>query len=401
MAKTIRGRPKARRIFKAEPRSFFGHTTDQDVAAAKRKSRKKVRLNETARNSMYAIEQKRKDETAASLRASRQIALESARRKEAASLLPPPASRTTRKSKRLSPNNDIDAALAEEERKAEEKAVRDAQRKGRLAETKRVFMETQKAKKAASLEKKRLGKERVATRKAKEEHLRLEKKYDLNHLSAGPIEKEHYEELIAKGVPEEEAKKQAKFYANFQADPRQRKLRDPATKWGDFALNETPPKEKKKLIAKADATPSIMVSPRRSYAKAIAYKPPRVDYKKLVVLGLPTETGQGLLDLREIKRKVYSALTGKHIFETKPDPVVIGVGKRGKYSELRQGLFRVGPSRADSPNKVYAFATFPTHDQARQVIEAHRVKPITYKGTPLDIRPSRREDEAEIVMIAE
>jgi len=354
---------------------------------------------------MYAIEQKRKDEAAASLRASRQIALESARRKEAASLLPPPASRTTRKFKKLSPNNDIEAALAEEERKAEEKAVRDAQRKERLAETKRVFMETQKAKKAASLERKRIGKERAATRKVKEEQkkeqLRLEKKYKLDHLSAEPIEKEYYEELIAKGVPEEEAKKQAKFYADFQVNARQRKLRDPATKWGDFALNETPPKEKKKLIAKADATPSIMVSPRRSYAKAIAYKPPRVDYKKLVVLGLPTETGRGLLDLREIKRKMYSALTGKHIFETKPDPVIIGVGKRGNYSELRQGLFRVGPSRADSPNKVYAFATFPTHDQARQVIEAHRIKPITYKGTPLDIRPSRREDEAEIVMIAE
>ena len=400
MAKTIRGRPKARRIFKAEPRSYFGPTADQEVAAAKRKSRKKVRLNETARNSMYAIEQKRKDEAAASLRASRQIALESARRKEAASLLPPPASRTTRKVKKLSPNNDIEAALAEEKLKMEEKAVRNVQRKERLAETKRVFMETQKAKKAASLEKKRLGKERVATRKAKEEHLRLEKKYDLNHLSAGPIEKEHYEELIAKGVPEEEAKKQAKFYANFQADPRQRKLRDPATKWGNFMMNETPPKEEKKPVIK-DAIPSIMVSPRKSYAKAIAYKPPRQDYKKLVVLGLPTETGQGLLDLREIKRKVYSALTGKHIFETKPDPVIIGVGKRGKYSELRQGLFRVGPSRADSPNKVYAFATFPTHDQARQVIEAHRIKPITYKGTPLDVRPSRREDEAEIVMIAE
>jgi hypothetical protein len=288
----------------------------------------------------------------------------------------------------------------EEERKAEEKAIRNAYLKEKREETKRVFMETQKAKKAASLEKKRLGKERVATRKAKEEHLRLEKKYELNHLSAGPIEKERYEELIAKGVPEEEAKKQAKFYADFQADPRQRKLRDPATKWGDFALNATPPKKEKKPVVKEDI-PSIMVSPRKSYAKAIAYKPPRQDYKKLVVLGLPTETGRGLLDLREIKRKVYSALTGKHIFETKPDPVIIGIGKRGNYSELRQGLFRIGPSRADSPNKVYAFATFPTHEQARQVIEAHRVKPITYKGTPLDVRPSRREDEAEIVMIAE
>jgi hypothetical protein len=112
MGRTTRGRPKARRIFKAEPKSYFGPTADQEVAATKRKSRKTVRLEETARNSVYAIEQRKKDEVAASLRASRQIALDAARRKEAASFLPPPASRTTRKSKKLSPNMDIEAALA-------------------------------------------------------------------------------------------------------------------------------------------------------------------------------------------------------------------------------------------------------------------------------------------------
>jgi len=388
MGRTTRGRPKARRIFKAEPRSYFGPTADQAAVAAKRKSRKTVRLNETARASAYAIEQRKKDEAAASLRASRQIALNAERRKEAASFLPPLASRTTRKSKKLSPNMDIEAALAEEERKAAEKEVKNAYRKEKAKEAKRLFEKTQKAK------------------KARKERIRLEKKYGLSHVSPEPIEKERYEELLAKGVPEEEAKKQAEYYADIQADAKMRKLKDPATLWGDFMMNETPPKEDKKALAKKLVVPepSIVVPtamPRISYAKVASHRPVRVDYKKIVVLGLPTETRPGQLDIRDLKRKVYSAVTGKHIFETKPDPVIIGIAKRGNYAEVGKGLFRVGPSRADGPNKVSAFVTFPSHELAKKVVESHRAKYLTIKGTPIDIQPSRREDEMEKYIVPE
>jgi len=281
--------------------------------------------------------------------------------------------------KKLSPDMDIEAALAEEERKAAEKEVRNALKKERIAEVARVFRETQKAKKEASLEKKRL-------KKTKQEQIRLETKYELPHI--GNEEKEHFKGLVAE--------KDAKFYTEIQVDPTIRKLRDPVTKWGNFALGLTPPKVEPKKTAVVPKMSIVMPTApsRMKRSRAISYTPARLDYKKLVVLGLPVETGKGLLDLREIKRKVFSAVTGAHIFETKPDPVIIGVGKRGNYTGLRKGLFRLGPARADGPHKVYAFVTFPTHEQARRVVDAHRAKPITYKGVPLDIRPSRREDEA-------
>lgn len=388
MGRTTRGRPKARRIFKAEPKSYFGPTADQEVAAEKRKSRKTVRLNETARNSVYAIEQKKRDEAAASLRASRQIALNAARRKEAESFLPPLASRTTRKSKKLSPNMDIEAALAEEARKEEEREERIIKRKERAKETKHLFEKTQKAK------------------KDRKERIRLEKKYGLSHMSPETIEKERYEELLEKGIPEEDAKKQAEFYAAIQADAKMRKLKDLATKWGNFMMNETPPKEDKKAMAKKLVVPEPSIvapsaTPRMSYAKVASHRPVRVDYKKIVVLGLPTETRPGQLDVRDLKRKVYSAVTGKHIFETKPDPVIVGIAKRGNFAETGKGLFRVGPSRADGPNKVSAFVTFPSHEQAKKVVDAHRAKYLTIKGTPIDIQPSRREDEMEKYIVAD
>jgi hypothetical protein len=387
MGKTTRGRPKSHRIFKATPSYFFGHTADKEVAAEKRATRKKVRLNNTARASAYAIEQRKREEAEASLRASRLIALESARRKEAASYLPPLASRTTRKS-RVSPNMDIEAALADEARKEEEREERLEQRKEKAKETKRLFEKTQKAK------------------KERKERIRLEKKYGLSHVSPEPIEKERYEELLAKGVPKKEAKTQAEYWAIVQTDAKMRKLKDPATKWGDFMMNETPPKEVKKAVAKKLVVPEASIvapsyAPRMRYAKVASHRPARVDYKKIVVLGLPTETRPGQLDIRELRRKVYSALTGKHIFKTKPDPVIVGIAKRGNYTETGKGLFRAGPSRADGPNKVTAFVTFPTHEDAKKVVEAHRAKYLTIKGAPIDIQPSRREDEMEKFIVEE
>ena len=389
MGKTTRGNPKSRRIFKAAPSFFFGHTTDKGVAKEKQKTRKAVRLEETARASAYAIEQRKIDEAAASARASRQIALDAARRKEAASFLPPSASRTTRKSKKLSPNMDIEAALAEEAQKEKEREERAIKRKEKIQEGTRLFQKTQKAK------------------KDRRERIRLEKKYGLSHVSPEPIEKERYEELLAKGIPEEDAKKQAEFYAVVMANAKMRKLQDPDTLWGDFMMNETPPKEDKKAIKKsllAIPEASVMVpsyTPRISYAKVASHRPVRVDYKKIVVLGLPTETRPGQLDIRDLKRKVYSAVTGKHIFETKPESVIVGIAKRGNYSETGKGLFRVGPARADGPNKVTAFVTFQTHEQAKKVVDSHRAKYLTIKGAPIDIQPSRREDEMEKYIVAE
>jgi hypothetical protein len=283
---------------------------------------------------------------------------------------------------------DIEAALAEEARKEEEREERLEKRKERAKETKRLFEKTQKAK------------------KDRKERIRLEKKYGLSHMSPEPLEKERYEELLAKGVPEKEAKTQAEYWAIIQTDAKMRKLKDPATLWGDFMMNETPPKEDKKALAKKLAIPEVSIvvpsyTPRMSYAKVASHRPVRVDYKKIVVLGLPTETRPGQLDIRDLKRKVYSAVTGKHIFETKPESVIVGIAKRGNYTETGKGLFRVGPARADGPNKVTAFVTFQTHEQAKKVVDSHRAKYLTIKGAPIDIQPSRREDEMEKYIVAE
>ena len=359
---------------------------DSNVVKERRETARKKRLNEMARDSAFAIQQKARDIAEATARASARLAAEASRRAELASLVPPTASasasvRVTRKKKtvKLSPDS-LELALLEQEAKEKAAAERLEQRKAKAKEVKELFQKTQKAK------------------KDRERQVRLEKRYDLDHLSYENALADKRTELLAQGIDEAEAEKQAKFWADHYADPKLRVLIDGKMKWGDVALKETPPKEE--LKPKKSAAAAVPLLPESSirvttmdYRKA-ARKAPEFapDYKTLVVLNLPYESGSKI-DKRKLHTTVFGKLTGTEIFgttrPTKEDGMKVGITVMRPNGTQPMGF--IYQSKTDEPLKVKAFVTYPNHELAKKALEFSRMRGLYIKETLLAIQPNLKK----------
>jgi hypothetical protein len=351
---------------------------DSEVVKARRETARKERLNTMARESAVAIQQKTRDIAAASARASARLAAEGERKAQLASLIPPSATvRTTRK-KTVKPNgpNSLELALREQEEKEVAAAERLEQRKAKAKETKELFQKTQKAK------------------KVRNRQVRLEKRYDLEHLSYENALAEKRDELLNRGMDEAEALAQAKFWADYYADPKLRVLINGKMKWGDIALKETPPKvdPKPKEVALVPLVPesSIRVS-RMDYRKAAQKAPEFVpDYKTLIVLNLPYEPGKKI-DRRKLWTTVFGKMTGTEIFGTtrpEKDMKVVIMIMRPNGTQPKGDVYQ---SKTDEPLKVMAFVTYPSHELAKRALEFSRMRGLYIKERLLAIQPNLKK----------
>ena len=374
-------RPGASRM---RPNDKAAARINSNVVAERRETARKKRLNEMARDSAFAIQQKARDIAEASARASARLAAEASRRAQLASLVPPIASasaRITKKKKtvKLSPDS-LELALLEQEEKEAAAAERLEKRKDKAKEVKELFQKTQKAK------------------KNRERQVRLEKRYDLKHLSYENVFAKKRDELLANGVDETKADKDAKFWANHYADPKLRVLIDGKMKWGDVALKETPPKEDPKPIKAATAAVVPLVPessirvPTMDYRKA-ARKAPEFapDYKTLIVLNLPYEPGKKI-DRRKLWTTVSGKMTGTEIFgTTRPDKESMEVSIMVMRPDGTQPKGDVYQSKPDEPLKVMAFVTYPTHELAKRALEFSRMRGLRIKETLLAIQPKLKK----------
>lgn len=358
---------------------------NSNVVAERRETARKKRLNEMARDSAFAIQQKARDIAEASARASARLAAEASRRAQLASLVPPIASasaRVTKKKKTVKPNgpNSLELALLEQEEKEAAAAERLEKRKDKAKEVKELFQKTQKAK------------------KNRERQVRLEKRYDLKHLSYENVFAKKRDELLANGVDEAKADKDAKFWANHYADPKLRVLIDGKMKWGDVALKETPPKEDPKPTKAATAAvvplvpeSSIRVSTmdyRKAARKAPEFAP---DYKTLIILNLPYEPGKKI-DRRKLWTTVSGKLTGTDIFgTTRPDKESMEVSIMIMRPNGTQPKGDIYQSKPDEPLKVMAFVTYPTHELAKKALEFSKMRGLYIKETLLAIQPKLKK----------
>jgi hypothetical protein len=349
---------------------YFGPTVNSNVAAERRATSRVKRLTTMTRDSAIAMQQKAKDIAEATARAEAQIAADSERYKRAASLIPP---KSTRKMARINNTTNIEAALLEEEVKEAEAAVRLEKRAQKAKAIKELFQKTQKAK------------------KDRRERIRLEKKYDLEHVSYENALAEKRDELLDRGVAEEEAEAQATIWADHYADPKLRVLIDGKMAWGDFALKETPPKVESKPKVKA-AVPLVTEAsirvPTMDYRKAAKTAPEFVaDYKTLIVLNLPYEPGKKI-DRRKLWKSIFGIMTGTEIFGTnRPSQDTVKVSimiMRPNGTQPRGDVYQSQPSEL---LKVMAFVVYPTHELAKQALEFSRGYGIRLKDTLLAIQP--------------
>jgi TolB-like protein len=355
---------------------------DSEVVTARRETARKERLNKMARNSAFAIQQKAKDVAAAEARASARIAAEGERRAQLASLVPPSASARVTRKKTVKPNgpNSLELALLEQEEKEAAAAERLEKRKDKAKEVKELFEKTQKAK------------------KARNRQVRLEKRYDLDHLSYENAVAEKRTELVAQGLAEAEAEKLAKFWADHYADPKVRVYMNKKMNWGDIGLKETPPKvePKPKAATAAAAVPLVPESsirvPTMDYRKA-ARKAPEFapDYKTLIVLNLPYEPGKKI-DRRKLWTTVSGKMTGTEIFgptrPTKEDVKVVIMIMRLNGTQPTGDVYQ---SKTNEPLKVMAFVTYPTHELAKRALEYSRMRGLYIKETRLVIQPIEKK----------
>jgi hypothetical protein len=295
--------------------------------------------------------------------------------------VPPTASaRVTKKKKsvKLSPSS-LELALLEQEEKEKAAAERLEQRKAKAKEVKELFQKTQKAK------------------KNRERQVRLEKRYDLEHLSYENALAEKRDELLDKGMEVAEAEKQAKFWADHYTDPKLRVYINGKMAWGDIALKDTPPKVEPKPtkavpLAPLVPEPSIRVSTmdyRKAARKAPEFAP---DYKTLIVLNLPYEPGSKI-DRRKLYNTVFGKLTGTEIFgptrPTKEDgmKVVITVW-RPNGTQPRGDMYQ---SKRDEPLKVMAYVTYPSHELAKKALEFSKMRGLYIKDTLMVIQPNLKK----------
>ena len=355
---------------------------NSEVVKERRETARKERLNEMARDSAFAIQQKARDIAAAEARASARIAAERERRAELASLVPPSATTRTTRKKSVKPSgpDSLELALLEQEEKEKEAAIRLEKRQHKAKEVKELFQKTQKAK------------------KARNRQVRLEKRYDLDHLSYENALAEKRTELLDRGMAEEEAEKQAKFWADHYADPKLRVLIDGKMAWGNVALKETPPKvEPKAKATAATAAPLVPLAPEFSirvptldYRTAARKAPEFVpDYKTLIVLNLPYEPGKKI-DRRKLWTSVSGKLTGTEIFgSARPTDVkVVIMIMRPDGTQPKGDMYQ---SKPDEPLKVMAFVTYPTHELAKRALEVSRMRGLRIKETLLAIQPKLKK----------
>ena len=324
-----------------------------------------------------AIRQKKLDIEEAEARALADIRERRRAEKEIASFLPPLSKSLARpitKPKKQSKNN-IDAALEEEEAKEAEKELKREERKLRVAEEKRLFERTQKAKKGR--------KKRIAN----------EKKYSLEHLSFEDVRKERYEELIAQGIDSEKADKAARDYANVKTDPVFRAMKEGKRTWANI-LNEADEEEAKKPKKRINAAFIAAYRPLDPNASLVAVptytRRAAKDDKKLVITGLPATTDRGQLDLRKIKRSIYGTMTGKEIFGPKRpkelDEVIIIPKLAGAFELMKVGaeVYKV----SGTGNKLSATITYPTKALAEQALAYAKTHTIRIKNVVVDVRAS-------------
>jgi len=385
-----KGKTKSHRIIPRGTKrvAYFGHVPDKNVANEKRETRKIQRRMNTIRDSAYAIEQKKRDIAAAEARDQARIASESARRSMIASLLPPMSKRLTHRASRSKKPNSLEEALKEEAVKAAEKEIRDALRAERAKEKRLLFEETQKAKKAIKKEKAAEGKrqyEKTQKVKAiKDLYKRKEEKYKLSHVSYEGLEKEMYEKYLAAGLDDDEAKRRAAFYAIYKADPDIRQLEKLTTKWGDFALNATPPpikKETAKPLKPLEPEPSIRVISRIRVPRIVS-----PTFRTLVISNIPQ--GRDQIDKKKLFKTISGILRGKEIFGISmlPESAVrlrIDIYKGSGEKHIGD---RYSPKEGEIV-RILAFVNYSTHEQAQTVLDYHRRNPIRVKGSVVDIAP--------------
>jgi hypothetical protein len=324
---------------------------------------KKLNIKEAEERALAAIEERRRAE------------------KEAASFLPPlsksiarPVIKSTKPTK-----NNIDKAIEEEEAKEAEKELKREERKLKVAEERRLFERTQKAK------------------KGRKQQIANEKKYGLNHLSFEDVKKEYYEELIAKGIDSEKADKAAQDYANIKTDPVFRAMKQGTRTWANI-LNEENEEEAKRPKKKTAITTSATAYRPLDFNASLVAVPTYNRYtrraakddKKLVITGLPATTDRGQLDLRKIKRSIYGIMTGKEIFGPKRpkelDEVIIIPKLAGAFDLMKVGqeVYKV----SGSGNKVSATITYPTKALAEQALTYAKSHTIRIKNVVVDVRAS-------------
>ena len=357
---------------------------NSEVVKERRETARKERLNKMAKDSAIAIQQKARDIAAAEARASARIAAEGERRALLASLVPPSATATTRttRKKTVKPSgpDSLELALLEQEEKEAAAAERLEKRQHKAKEVKELFQKTQKAK------------------KARERQIRLEKRYDLDHLSYENALAEKRTELLDRGMAEAEAEAQAKFWADHYADPKLRVLMDGKMAWGDVALKETPPKVEPKAKATATAAAALVPLapefsirvPTLDYRTAARKAPEFVpDYKTLIVLNLPYEPGKKI-DRRKLWTSVSGKLTGTEIFgSARPTDVkVVIMIMRPDGTQPKGDIYQ---SKPDEPLKVMAFVTYPTHELAKRALEFSRMRGLRIKETLLAIQPKLKK----------
>ena len=351
---------------------------NSNVVTERRETARRERLNKMVKESAAATLQKARDIAAASARASARIAAEGERRAQLASLVPPSA-RVTRKKKTVKPEgpDSLELALLEQEKKEVAAAERLEQRQLKAKEVKELFQKTQKAK------------------KARNRQVRLEKRYDLKHLSYENVFTEKRDELLANGVDEAKADKDAKFWADHYADPKLRVLMDGKMAWGDIILKETPPKVEPKAKGTAAALvplvpePSIRVS-RMDYRTAARKAPEFVpDYKTLIVLNLPYEPGK-TIDRRKLWTAISGKLTGTEIFgSARPTDVKVVIMIMKPNGTQPKG--DVYQSKTDEPLKVMAFVTYPSHELAKKALEFSRMRGLYIKEKLLAVQPNLKK----------
>jgi len=321
-----------------------------------------------------AILQKKLDIEEAEARALAAIRERRRAEKEIASFLPPLSKSLARPITKTTKNN-INAALEEEEAKEAEKELKREERKLRVAEEKRLFERTQKAK------------------KGRKKQIANEKKYSLEHLSFEDVRKERYEELIAQGIDSEKADKAARDYANIRIDPVFRAMKEGKRTWANI-LNEADEEEAKKPKKRINAAFIKAYQPLDPNASLVAVptytRRAAKDDKKLVITGLPTETDRGRLDLRKMKRSIYGTMTGKEIFgPTRPkelDEVIIIPKLAGSFDLMKVGaeVYKV----SGSGNKLSATITYPTKALAEQALAYAKTHTIRIKNVVVDVRAS-------------
>jgi hypothetical protein len=385
-----KGKTKSHRVFRrgTERVFFFGHTTDKNVANQKRETRKIQRRMNTIRDSAYAIEQKKRDIAAAEARDQARIASESARRSMIASLLPPMSKHLIHRASRSKKPNSLEEALKEEAEKAAEKEIRDALRAERAKEKRRLFEETQKAKKEIKREKAAEGKRRhektLKVKAIKNLYKRKEEKYKLSHVSYEGLEKEMYEKYLAAGLDDDEAKRRAAFYAIYKADPDIRQLEKLTTKWGDFALDATPPPIKKETVK-----PLKPLEPEPSSRVISRVRVPRIvspTFRTLVISNIPQ--GRDQIDKKKLFKTISGILRGKEIFGISmlPESAVRLRIDIYKGSGEKHTGDRYSPKEGEIV-RILAFINYSTHEQAQAVLDYHRRNPIRVKGSVVDIAP--------------